>query len=124
MTECLQVDCEAGRALGCQTFCCRLLVRKDPVSPENEVNDNASGRFIEKGADGFCICLDRKTYLCKIWAERSSVCRGYDCNYDLLLQAALRHKFGNIVELARISSSAYIPKDTYKQVPYKKTSDS
>ena len=124
MTEGMQVDCEAGRALGCQTFCCRLLVRQDPDVRDDGAAGESSGRFIEKGADGYCTCLDRETYLCRIWARRSSVCRGYDCNSDFMLQAAVRHPFRNIVELAKIAASAYIPKETYLQVPYKKYEDS
>jgi len=124
MVECLQVDCEAGRAMGCQTFCCRLLVRQDPGATLSEGGCNSSGRLIEKGADGYCMCLDRETYLCRIWAQRPSVCRGYDCNSDFLLQAALRYQFKNIVELARNAASAYIPKETYMLVPYKKTENS
>jgi uncharacterized protein len=119
MSESAQVDCETGRAMGCQTFCCRLLVRLDPGTPESGMGSKTSPRFIEKGADGFCVCLDRETCLCRIWSQRSSVCRGYDCNGDFLLQVALRHKFSNIVELARIAVTAYIPKETYIQIPRK-----
>jgi Fe-S-cluster containining protein len=120
MSKCAQVDCEAGRALGCQTFCCRLLVRLDADEHEAATGSGKSPRFIEKCADGYCVHLDRETHLCRIWARRSSVCRRYDCNSDFLLQVAVRHRFKNIAELARIASCAYIPKETYIQVPYAK----
>ena len=117
LVDCAAVDCEAGRKMGCQTFCCRLLVRLDPVE-RLDVNDGGSpSRFVGKCADGYCVNLDRKTYLCSIWAERLSVCRGYDCNSDFLLQVAVRHKFKNIAELVRMAATAYIPKETYIQIP-------
>ncbi len=116
LIDCVGVDCEAGRKMGCQTFCCRLLVRLDPVDCI-DVNDGGSpSRFVEKSADGYCVNLDRKTHLCSIWAERSRVCRGYDCNSDFLLQVAVRRKFKNIAELVRMATTAYIPKETYIQI--------
>ena len=118
MSECENVDCSAGRSLGCQTFCCRLLVRLDPDDQQIGMAGNAPRRFIEKGADGYCVHLDREKYLCRIWNQRSSTCRGYNCNSDFLLQVALRYTFKNIVELARIASTAYIPEETYLQIPY------
>ena len=117
MSDCVDVDCEAGRKLGCQTFCCRLLVRLDP-DERIVCSDGATPKgFIEKSADGYCVNLDRGTHLCRIWAERSRTCRGYDCNSDFLLQVAVRNKFNNIAELAKMAATAYIPKETYIQIP-------
>ncbi len=73
--------------------------------------------FVEKDADGYCKHLNRETYLCRVWEQRSRVCRGYDCNRDFLLQVAVRHSFGNIVELAKLAATAYIPKEAYVRVP-------
>ena len=117
LTDCVGVDCEAGRKMSCQTFCCRLLVRLDPVERVDGHDGAASNRFVEKSADGYCVNLDRKTHLCSIWAERSRVCRGYDCNSDFLLQVAVRRKFKNIAELVKMAATAYIPKETYIQIP-------
>lgn len=119
MSDSANVDCETGRTLGCQTFCCRLLVRRDSDGCEAGTgSETPRKRFIEKTADGYCVHLDRKSHLCSIWDQRSSTCRGYTCNRDFLLQVAVRHEFKNIVELVRISTTAYIPKETYVQIPH------
>ncbi len=73
--------------------------------------------FVQKGADGLCVNLDRDTYLCRIWETRPSVCRAYDCNGDFLLQVAVRNPFRNIAELVKLATTAYIPKETYIRVP-------
>lgn len=75
------VDCSKDREMGCQTFCCRLLVRLDD---DERMADGLN--FVGKGADGFCKHLNRENHLCAIWERRSRVCRGYDCNSDFLLQ--------------------------------------
>ena len=115
MSDYANVNCAVGRKMGCQIFCCRLLVRLDP--DERMAGGNTSGSFVEKNADGYCMNLDREICLCRIWEERPRVCRGYDCNSDFLLQVAVRNKFRNIAELARIAATAYIPKETYIQIP-------
>ncbi len=117
MSDYAGVDCDAGRKMGCQTFCCRLLVRLDPDERVVDLDDNVSPRFIEKNADGYCVNLDRETHRCRIWAERSRTCRGYDCNSDFLLQVAVRHEFRNIAELVKLAATAYIPKETLVRVP-------
>jgi len=99
--------------MGCQTFCCRLLVRLDP----DERHPGVSKGFVEKGADGYCASLDRENHLCRTWEKRSRACRSYDCNGDFLLQVAVRNQFRNIAELVRLATTAYIPQDTYIQVP-------
>lgn len=72
---------------------------------------------MEKDADGYCKHLNRATCLCGIWERRSRTCRGYDCNSDFLLQVAVRNPFKNIAELVRMSTTAYIPKETYIRIP-------
>ncbi len=115
MCDCVSVDCEAGRKLGCQTYCCRLLVRLD--ADERGAAGASGGGFVEKDADGYCVNLDRETHRCRIWDSRSRTCRGYDCNGDFLLQVAVRYPFRNIAELAKLAATAYIPKETYVRVP-------
>ncbi len=112
MADCASVDCDKGREMGCQTYCCRLLVRLD----EDE-RTPSGGSFVEKGADGYCKHLDREGHRCTIWDRRSRVCRGYDCNNDFLLQVAVRHSFSNIAELVKIAVAAYIPEEIYVRVP-------
>ncbi len=116
MSDCVNVDCRKGRELGCQTYCCRLLVR---LQPDEQAAGGAEGiarSFMEKSADGYCVNFDRDTHLCRTWDTRPRVCRGYDCNSDVLLQVAVRNEFRNIAELVRIAATAYIPRETYIRV--------
>ncbi|HKB60500.1 MAG TPA: hypothetical protein VKC56_10705 [Gallionellaceae bacterium] len=112
MQNCASVDCARGREIGCQTFCCRLLVRLD----EDE-RAPGCGNFVEKAGDGYCTHLNREHHLCGIWDRRPRVCRAYDCNNDFMLQVALRHPFRNITELARLAVTAYIPREYHIRVP-------
>lgn len=113
------IDCEAGRALGCRTFCCRLLVRLDPDEREPSNNGLPPKGFVDKDLnDGLCIHLDRESYRCRIWARRPRVCREYHCNDDEMLQAALKlGEFRNIVELAKAATQMVLPRDSYVRVP-------
>lgn len=117
MSACTNVDCQAGMKLGCQTYCCRLLVRLDPEERVAADGNNAAKGYVDKDEDGYCINFDRKTSLCKNWHERPRACREYSCNGELLLQVAIRHKFKNIVELVKLASTAYIPVETYITIP-------
>ena len=36
--------------------------------------------YIEKGEDGSCVFLDRKTMLCSIYEKRPKACQGYQLN--------------------------------------------
>jgi Fe-S-cluster containining protein len=111
------VDCDAGRRLGCRTFCCRLLVRLKPHEMEAHTGGPPPKGFVDKNAQGLCIHMDPETGRCGIWETRPEVCREYTCNDDFLLQVALREDFANIAELARKASIAYIPKETFIKVP-------
>lgn len=117
MTDHASVDCETGRRLGCQTFCCRLLVRLDPDERTAGANGGKTSGFVPKNPDGYCVHLDRESCRCNIWEQRSRTCRGYTCNSDFLLQVAVRNEFDNIAELVKLAATAYIPKETYIQVP-------
>ncbi|NIR60298.1 MAG: hypothetical protein GWO02_12685 [Gammaproteobacteria bacterium] len=114
------VDCEAGRRLGCRTFCCRLLVRLDPDErePSAETGTTVKG-FVDKTADGICLHFDPETSLCRIWERRPRVCREYDCNGDFLLQVVLREGFTSIAALAKAAARAYIPRETFIRVPHR-----
>lgn len=69
------IDCNAGRRMGCGTFCCKLLVRLRPEDAEALYPANPSKRFIDKNSDGYCMYLDRTTFRCDIWEKRPSICR-------------------------------------------------
>lgn len=116
MSDCVDVDCSKGKKIGCQTFCCRLLVRLDPDERKSDRENEMAHNFVEKSADGYCVHLDRETHFCRTWEQRPRVCRGYDCNSDFLLQVAVRNPFSNIAELVKMATTAYIPKENYIQV--------
>lgn len=109
------VDCEAGRRMGCATFCCRLIVRYDP----GEVVRSPEGvrkHCVDKDPDtGLCVNLDAATGRCRIWERRPSVCRAYDCNADPSLQVVLREGFRSLVALAL--SPTVVPRDWWIPVP-------
>jgi hypothetical protein len=113
------VDCEAGRRLGCATFCCRLLVRLDPDEREPGDGVTPPKGFVDKDpVSGLCIHFDPQSNLCRIWERRPRVCREYSCNPDPLLQVVLRQGFRSLVALLRASATAFIPRETYRYVPY------
>jgi len=93
------LDCDHGRALGCATFCCRLIVRL----MKHERRPSADGTVkscVDKGPDGLCVHIDRTNHRCTIWEQRPEVCRGFDCNHSPLLPVALREGFSSLVQLA------------------------
>jgi Fe-S-cluster containining protein len=109
--EMAAIDCDAGREMGCTTFCCRLIVR---LKDHERAQFDGAGT-LEKSEDGLCCYLDRESYLCSIWDKRPGVCREYTCNDDYLLQVVLREGFTNLVNLAK--SKIFIPKETYIKIP-------
>ncbi len=117
MLERSDVDCCQGRKVGCQTYCCRLLVRLEPEEREESKNGLPAPGFIDKADDGYCVHLDRESYLCAIWNDRPKVCREYSCNTDDLLQVALREPFTSVVDLVKKAQSMFIPKETYIRIP-------
>ncbi len=111
------IDCEAGRRLGCRTFCCRLLVRLDEGEREPGTNGLPAKGFVDKGPDGLCIHLDRDTHCCGIWEKRPRICREYDCNHDYLLQAAIRLGVKNIAQLSRDSLGLHLSPEECIRIP-------
>lgn len=111
------IDCDAGRRLGCNTFCCRLLVRyyEDERPPSGD--GSTPKGCVDKAADGLCIHLDRATQRCGIWETRPRVCREYDCNSDYLLQVAVRVGVKNIVQLSRDTLTTHVPREGWVRVP-------
>jgi len=107
--------------LGCQVFCCRLLVRLEPDERPPAENGLAQKGYMDKAPDGYCIHFDRERGICRIWEQRPRICRAYSCNTDPLLQVALRYPFRNLADLLRASAHALIPRGTEKSVPYLET---
>lgn len=113
------VDCEAGRALGCKTFCCRLLVRLAPEEREAPKDGVPARGFVDKDPqDGLCVHLDRGSHRCGVWATRPKVCREYHCNDDEMLIAAVRaEKVVSIVELAKVAARLRVTSENRVCVP-------
>jgi hypothetical protein len=111
------IDCDAGRRLGCNTFCCRLVVRyaedERPPSPDGTT---AKG-CVDKAPDGLCVHIDRITHRCGIWDKRPRICREYDCNTDYLLQIAVRVGVTNIVQLSRDALATKIAEAHWVTIP-------
>ncbi len=116
-TKTVYVDCNAGRRLGCRTYCCRLLVKLKPHEMAESVDGMPAKGYVDKNSQGLCVHMDTETWLCKIWESRPETCREYTCNDDFMLQVAIREGFENIADLARKTTTAYIPKETYVKVP-------
>jgi uncharacterized protein len=93
------LDCSEGQRLGCCSFCCSLIVRLrpgeyDPTRPE------AQKRCIDKDPDsGVCIHLSCNDGRCRIYRQRPSICREYDCRSDPLLRVVLVDGFEGLVKL-------------------------
>lgn len=111
------VDCDAGRDLGCRTYCCRLLVKLKPHEMAERVDGLPAKGYVDKNAQGLCVHMDSETWRCKTWESRPETCREYSCNNDFMLQVAVREGFSNIADLARKATASYIPKETYIKVP-------
>ena len=111
------VDCDAGRRMGCATFCCRMLVRLQPDEMEPDDGITIPKGFVDKDPEGYCIHFDRDSGICNNWEKRPKICREYECNSDFMLQVVLREGFVNIAELAKASVRIYIPKETYIYIP-------
>jgi hypothetical protein len=116
MAEAVLLDCDEGRQMGCQSFCCRLIVRLTPEERERRVGGVAPPMgCIPKDPGGHCVHLDRQTHRCAIWEERPEVCRGYDCNGDRLLQVVLREGLQSLRQL--VESRRLIPREAYLRIP-------
>jgi hypothetical protein len=111
------VDCEAGRRLGCQTYCCHLLVRLDPAERDVQEDGLPAKGFVDKDENGRCIHVDPDTHRCRIWNERPRVCREYHCNDDFLLQVVVREGFSSLTRLVQTAAHCYIPRETFVRVP-------
>jgi hypothetical protein len=111
------IDCEAGRRLGCNTYCCRLIVRYAEDERPPSVDGSTPKGCVDKAPDGLCVHLDRASQRCGMWQARPRVCREYDCNTDYLLQVAVRVGVKNIVQLSRDALGLQIPREQWVRIP-------
>lgn len=110
------VDCEVGRRLGCATFCCRLIVRLQAEDAGSPAAPDPRKSCLDKDPeDGLCVHFDRSRGLCRIWRDRPSLCRAYDCNHDPLLQVVLRDGLTSLTDLVRATTP---PRESWVQIPY------
>lgn len=106
------IDCEEGRRLGCQTYCCCLLVRLEKDEQEPAPPGRVK-RFVEKDPNtGYCIHLDRETGRCGIWEKRPRACRNYDCNRSPLLRVVFRDGYRSLLALV----TAPEPEEEFEEV--------
>lgn len=108
------LDCDEGRRLGCQTYCCRLIVRL--ADQERGSFEDAVSLLAKDLGNGCCEHLDRESDRCLIWNERPEVCRQYDCNLDPLLQIVLRDGFTSVLDL--VTSEPVPPEAPQRRIPY------
>jgi hypothetical protein len=102
--------------MGCQSFCCRLLVRLEPDERVRPADGSTAKGFVDKTPDGRCVHFEPGTGACAGWAERPRVCRHYDCNDDPKLQVVLRDGFVSLVRLV----TTPIPAGPPRRVPYRR----
>lgn len=112
------IDCDAGRKLGCRSFCCRLLIRLE----EHERHElcpatNRLKGYVSKKENGRCSHQDDVTGLCDNWENRPTVCRQYNCNDDPLLQVVIRSKGKGIADWMKESVQVIIDKKDYIYIP-------
>ena len=106
------LDCEEGRRMGCESYCCCLIVRLS----EEEAKAFGGRRVLGKDADEkYCEYFDRETKRCLIWEQRPSVCRSYNCNTDRLLQIVFHEGFTSLVPL--LTSDPFIRAHEKRFVP-------
>lgn len=108
------VDCEAGRQMGCATFCCRLIVRLGDEERARHPGGPAKSCVDKDPDDGLCVHLCRDTHVCQVWDRRPRICRLYDCNRDPLLQVVLRDGFVSLAALVRAEPP---PRAAWQSVP-------
>ena len=83
----LQFDCECIDALPyCQAQCCALIgtaVLPEELLQFNYPVDVSPGGEVEitmqRGADGFCKCLNRESRTCNIYENRPDTCKAFHC---------------------------------------------
>ena len=101
MTRATPLNCDEGRRDGCETFCCRLIVRYDPERrPRNA--DGVEKHCVDKDPQtGQCVHLDNTTFRCEIWDRRPTDCRQYDCRGDPALEIVRETGWVSLVDLVR-----------------------
>ena len=76
----------------CRACCCRLevmLMGDDDPPARLTVEDRWGGSVMRRLDDGWCVALDRQSFLCTIYPRRPDVCREYQAgDADCLIERA------------------------------------
>ncbi|HLO48490.1 MAG TPA: YkgJ family cysteine cluster protein [Kamptonema sp.] len=83
----LQFDCDCKDALPyCQAQCCALVgtavLQQELEKFDYPVDYNPGSDLpftMQRGADGFCNCLDRKSRTCTIYGNHPQTCKAFHC---------------------------------------------
>ncbi len=75
-----RVDCQSRLHI-CKAICCKFPFSLSRQDVEEGIIRWDFGRpyLIAHDADGYCVHLDRKTFLCTVHQHRPVPCRGFDC---------------------------------------------
>ncbi len=55
---------------------------EDNIEPALTVQDQWGGWVMKRLDDGLCAALDRKTFRCRIYAHRPTICRDFEMGAD------------------------------------------
>lgn len=78
----VHIDC-AERLHLCQGACCKLGFLLSWQDVQEGIRWDLGRPFlIARGADGYCVHLDRQAGRCRIYERRPVVCRTFDCRND------------------------------------------
>lgn len=77
-----EIDCEKRKHL-CHAACCAMAYALSPQDIREGIRWSLGKPFMNaRGADGYCVHLDRDTMNCSIYEHRPAVCRQYSCRND------------------------------------------
>jgi hypothetical protein len=77
-----EIDCENRKHL-CHAACCAFAYALSPQDIREGIRWSLGTPFMNaRGADGYCVHLDKETLTCGIYEHRPAVCRQYSCRKD------------------------------------------
>lgn len=77
-----KVNC-SERYHACKSVCCKLVFSLAWQDIQEGIRWNVGRPFIcAKGADGYCVYLNRDNHRCRIYDIRPAACRAFDCSGD------------------------------------------
>ncbi len=77
-----EIDCESRKHM-CHAACCAMAYALSPQDIREGIRWCLGEPFMNaRGADGYCVHLQRNTFSCSIYEHRPTICRQYDCRND------------------------------------------